>query len=87
MTQRHRDLPNRRSTLIEEHAGSNICAQWIDLPDSCSRTYHPDLAEWIVPLEPRHIMAGAPQDLLMQGHERAAVPGLIGTAWFRRRLK
>jgi hypothetical protein len=32
-------------------------------------------------------MAGAPQDLLMQGHERAAVPGLIGTAWFRRRLK
>jgi hypothetical protein len=65
----------------------NICAQWIDLPDSCSRTYQPDLAEWIVPLEPRHIMAGAPQDLLMQGHERAAVPGLIGTAWFRRRLK
>src|SRR2546430_11008567 len=44
---------NQNSRAVD----TNICAQWIDLPDSCSRTYHPDLAEWIVPLEPRHIMA------------------------------
>jgi hypothetical protein len=35
--------------LARRYLTPNICAQWIDLPDSCSRTYHPDLAGWIVP--------------------------------------
>lgn len=35
------------------------------------------------PLEPDHITAAPPQDLLTQGDERAAVPDLVGTAWCR----